>query len=247
MDDDQKMIHSKKNNNLKALNNTIQSDATNFNTDMKKYSTQKCIEVNISNVNITLNTTHYRKKSACETFLKWYDCLTIMGKNLINKNTMKLVFCLLSKYCIVNDFNGIEIDIDLYNPLTNTFANFAIIDYNKTEIKLKPFTVCDMMIIIDCRNMSRYRVYELFNIQELKKHYGGKIDFDKLTDELHLLPYLICNIRDLALDFKTNKTRHLINLCEMVKYHIYMDKIYVKEFLESVGYKKSIKKRKSKK
>lgn len=215
-----------------------------FNTDIKKYSKIKYIDVDISDVNIKLKTTHYRDKDACDTFLKWYECLTIMGKNLINKNTMKIVFCLLSKYCIINDFNGVEVGIDLYNPSTNTFSNFTIIDYTNTDIKLKPFTVCDMMIVIDCRNMSRYRIYEVFHINELKKHYGGKVNFDKLTDDLHLLPYLICNIKELPLNFKTNTTRHLDNLCEMVKYHKYVDKIYVKEVLNSVGYvkKKHIKK-----
>lgn len=180
------------------------SNQINFSSDIKKYSTDIDKQIKINDITLSLQLTQYNDKNICQKIKDWVMCLEMIGQgNMIkSKSVMSVIYCVLSDCCLLNGIDNGKIDLDLYDISLNKFLRIEVID-DIRDIKLRPFTVCDTLIVIDCKNVTKYKIYEVYNIKALKEYYEmTKINFDIVVADLRLKPKFIGNINGLGNDYK---------------------------------------------
>lgn len=183
----------------------MENNQTDFGSDINKFSNNIKKLIKINNIDINLDLTEYNNIKACETINNWEICLGMLGKiNLFkSKELMKIIYCLLTDSCIINNINGNKLDLDLYDVALNRFLRIDVINEHDRNIKLRIFTVCNTLIVIDCKDLKNYKIYELHNINIIKEYYEtNKINFDTLVNDIKLEPKLIACISDLEDDYK---------------------------------------------
>ena len=176
-----------------------------FKSDINKFSDNKNKLVRINNLDINLNSLYYENKNLLEVFQKWLTCFEILGKgNLFrSKSIIKILYCLLTDCSSIITINNIKTELDLYDESLERFLRIEVIDKNNRFIKIKIFPICDSMVIIDCSDFKSYKIYELHNLQLIKKCYGtNKINFDLIKNNIGIYPTFIGNITNLQNDFK---------------------------------------------
>lgn len=176
-----------------------------FSSDINKYARFFIKDIIINNIDISLDLTEYNNIKIIEILNQWQTCLGMMGKAKFfkTKEFMKIIYCLLSDSCKINTINGNKIDLDIYDPIIDRFLRLDVIDENNRFIKLRIFTVCNTLIVIDCKDMKNYKIYELHNLSNIKEYYGTcKVNFDDIVKLLKLQPRFIGKLSDLTNDFK---------------------------------------------
>lgn len=176
-----------------------------FNSDIDRHVRLYIKDIQINNVDISLDLKEYTSKTIIELLIQWQACLAMLGKgNLFrSKEALKIIYCLLTDSCIIHTINGNKMDLDLYDPIFERFLRIDTIDNNNRFIKLRVFTVCKNLIVIDCKDTKKYKIYELYNIDIIKEYYGeSKVNFDDLVKTIKLEPKFTGNFCDLHNDFK---------------------------------------------
>jgi hypothetical protein len=108
---------------------------------------------------------------------------------------------------------------------------FDTVNNKNRIIKIKLFNVCNKMVIIDCKQYPKYKIYNLYNLDIIKSHYKTqKINFDELVEYLCLFPIFIGNINNLEIDYKrisklNENTCNIINILHVENYLIFVRKI----------------------
>jgi len=177
---------------------------TDFITEIDKYKVIIDKNIMVSDIDFTINLSKFDKK-ACNIINNWKDCLDFLGKSHLfkTKQIMKIVYCLLTNNYIINNVNGNQIDLDIYDPILNRFLRIDIADEKNRYIKLKVFSVCNAQIIIDCKDLRKYKIYEIHNIAAIKEYYGtNKINIDVIVTELQIQPKFVGTITQLNNDYK---------------------------------------------
>jgi hypothetical protein len=179
-------------------------------------------------------------KELAELLNNWNICVKVLKKEYLfkTKKIFSIIYCLLSDCYNIVSLNNQSYDIDLFNIILDKFLRFDIVNINR-NIKLKSFTICDSMVIIDCYRLDKYKIYELFNINSIKKYYDTNIiDFDILIRDINIKPVFVGSIDNLEEDYKklsiiNYKYDHqqiINNLKNMVKYQNNMEKKIVSEY-----------------
>ena len=173
----------------------------NFKTEIEKKSILITTKIVINNYEVDIQLIKF-KQSVCEIFLNWQTVFGMIGKNKKSSYVIKILFCLLSDYCIIKSINKDKCGLDLYDPELDRFTRLEVVDEKKRDIKLKIFNICNHMIVIDCRDMKKYSVYELQNCKLLKDYYENyKINMDDIILTLKLKPVFTGDIKNLLNDF----------------------------------------------
>lgn len=180
-------------------------DEVDFNSDINKYV--KCFikDIVINNIDIGLDLREYNDKMIIEMLTQWQTCLAMLGKGDLfkSKEVLKIVYCLLTDCCTIDTINGNKMDLDIYDPVLERFLRIDVVDDKNRFVKLRIFTVCKNLIVIDCKDTKRYKIYELYNVDTIKEYYGDtKVNFDDIIKNIKLEPKFTGSFRDLNNDFK---------------------------------------------
>lgn len=184
----------------------MENNQIDFNSDINKFSNNINKNIKINNISLTLNLFEYCDIRSCEIINNWEICLGMLGKSKLfkSKNIMKVVYCLLTDSCVINSINNTKSDIDLFDVILERFLRIDVIDDKERNIKLQIFPICNTLIIIDCRDLKNYKIYELHNIKSVKEYYGtSKINFDEIINDIKLEPIFTSSINKLMNDYKT--------------------------------------------
>ncbi len=183
----------------------MENNQIDFISDINKFSKIINKHVIINNTDINLELTEYSDIKTCKIITNWELCLGILGKyNLLKtKEVMKIIYCLLSDCCIINNIDGNKMDIDLFDLELDRFLRLDVVDEKKRTIKLKIFTVSNTMIVIDCKDLNKYQVYEIHNLDTIKGYYkSSKINVDTLIKDIGLTPKFIGSICEIRNNYK---------------------------------------------
>lgn len=183
----------------------MENNETDFLSDINQFAKNFEYRLSIKNELLKLSLKEYNNVQTFDAINNWKLCLEMIGKGHLfkSKEVMLIIYCLLTDNCIIDSINGKHIDIDLFDVNLNKFSRFEVIDDQQRYVRLRIFPICDHMIIIDTRDLKKYKVYELYNIQIIKEYYGThKADFDQIIKDIKLEPKFIGDIRDLVDDFK---------------------------------------------
>lgn len=212
---------------------------TNFLKEIKSFSVEVKKNTVISGAPIEIVYDTYDDKDILRTVLEWRSCLNMMGqKNAFQeKEFMKIIYTLLSdvrvnKHIILKkqDEDGSVTEytinkIDFYDPHLNKLINFEIITKDKKTVRIKPFIVCDKIIIIDCRKLSKCSIYELSGLEEVYKLYEvQKMNFDRIKKDFGLKSLLTFNLNHIEDHFKdlsfNNLNYHVEQHLRMIRKHM---------------------------
>ena len=178
---------------------------TNFNSDIKQFATPINKKLCIQDAELDLELQAYNNENAIESLNKWHLSLSYLGKGNLHqsKDASKIIYCLLSDACIINSINKAKVNIDLYDLTLDRFYQFDSISQKNRKIKIKIFPICNTLIIFDWLHYPEYKVYELFNTDQIKEYYENKkIDVDTVIMDLGLKPKFSGDINDLVQDIK---------------------------------------------
>lgn len=221
----------------------MDSDQIDFNSHINKYTINLNKLIKINNIDINLDLTCYDNVNLVDIIKEWQTLFGIIGKpNLFKKNNViKVLYCLLTDCCTINNINGIKMDLDFYDFNLNRFLRFNVLDEKNRNIKLRIFTVCNILIVIDCRNMNQYKIYEVYNLDKVKNHYQKqKINFDILISDIKLEPIFIGNIDNIEENFKKlsiakikiNKFKIIDSLEKFIYYNGQLENKIQKEYTQ---------------
>ena len=187
--------------------------------DLDKYKSVYEKLIIINDIDINLNLFKYEDSTLPEIIQKWLTCFEILGKSNLfkTKSIIKILYCILTDCFTINTINEQKMDLDLYDAIIERFLRIEVVDIERT-FKMKIFTVCNSMIVVDCRDMTKYKIYEVYNLQLLKQFYQtNKIDFDILVKDLNLEPIFIGNINNLCHDYKIlSKNNYVIDKNQII-------------------------------
>ena len=162
-----------------------------FSSDIREYLKSVNHKIVIKETELVLKLNCLTNIKTYEILQKWQSCLALLGKGNLyrNKDASLIIYCLITDACIIDKINDGKVDIDLYNPILNRFYTLETIYESCRDIRLKIFPICNTMIIIDWKNFPTYKVYELFNLEQVKEYYSSKkVNFDKIIKDIGLLP-----------------------------------------------------------
>ena len=183
-------------------------DEISFGSDIKELCTNIILPMYIKGTNISLKLNQYNNKETIETIKKWQSCFALLGKgNLIqSKDTSLIIYCLLTDACIIENIDGNKVDIDLYNPVLERFYQMESVNQKHRDIRIKVFPICNTIVIFDWLEYPTYKVYELYNTEQVKEYYQNrKVNFDTIGKDINLQPKFIGSIKSfehLYNDFK---------------------------------------------
>ena len=184
----------------------MESSQIDFNSDINKFSNNIKKLIKINNVDINLDLSEYNDIESCELISNWNMCLGMLGKSNLfkSKHVMKIIYCLLTDSCIINNINDNgNLDLDLFDLALDRFLRIDVVNENSRYVKLRVFTVCNTLIVVDCKDLKKYKVYELHNISAIKEYYGThKVNFDTIINDIKLQPKFIGSISSLINDYK---------------------------------------------
>lgn len=193
-------------------------DIVDFASDIKSqtYTFNKIVKINNFNLNIQLVS---YKEDVCDIFSNWQTILQMLGKNNKSENIIKILYCLLSDCYSIKTIQNEKSILDLYDIGLEKFVRVGVVNEKNRIIKIRVFNVCDSFIIIDCKDMKNYKVYELNNLLELKSYYeSNKINFDKIVKELNLRPFFMENIKNLKSNYKIlSINRRRLDKCKYIE------------------------------
>lgn len=182
----------------------MENNQPDFFTDLNKFSNIINKIITINNVDITLELTEYSNPDICQTITNWGLCFDILGRHdlMKTKEFMMIVYCLLSNCSIINFINGNKMDLDLFDVALERFLRFDVVDKKRRTIRLKIFTVCNSMIVLDM-NDDDYKLYEIHNLDMIKEYYNSsKVNFDDLIKDIKIKPIFKGSINGLSQDYK---------------------------------------------
>lgn len=218
------------------MDNTV-----DFHRDIYKYAKMINKQININSANITLNLFEFNDEGICDCLLKWELCLGILNKhNLIKtKHIFKIIYCIIYNCNIINNINGKIFDLDIYDDILERFLRLETVDELNRIVKLRVFTVCNVMIVIDCKDLNNYKIYEIYNIDSIKKYYGNsKINFDSFIKIMNLKPIYSGSLYNIKTDFgvlahnliEYNYKKFVDVLDNFIKHDINIEKQIMKEY-----------------
>jgi len=181
------------------------SDEINLKDDLQQYSQNILYKVEIQDNTFDLFLKSYNNINIIESLNKWSSCFGMLGKgNMYHyKDISRIVYCLLSDSYDIITIDNEPINIDLFDSILNRFLQIEILTKESRKIKLKVFPICKTTIVIDWKNFPNYKIYELYNIDQVKEYYkSNKISFDTVIKDISLQPIFCGNISDLKQDFK---------------------------------------------
>lgn len=202
-------------------------------TELLKFCQSFNQNIKIKDVSLDLNLKSYKNINVIDEIYGWQSCLEILGKKNIfmSKDLIKVLYCLLTDSCILENING----IDLYNPILNRFLQIVCLS-SKRKVKLKVFPICNTIIIIDFKGYPKYKIYELYNIDQVKEYYEtNKINFDTVIKDIKLEPIFTGNLMDLKKDYKIlslgiSKETHIRILEKFLVNYKKIEKNIIKEY-----------------
>lgn len=171
-----------------------------FSSDIKESCTIINKELNIKETNITLCINGYNNKGTIDIIKKWQSCFALLGKgNLLqSKEASTILYCLLTDACTIENIDGNKVDINLYNPVLNRFYQIESLNQKHRNIRLKVFPICNTVVIFDWQNYPTYKVYELYNTEQVKEYYGSKkVNFDTIVKDINLQPKFTGTVKSL--------------------------------------------------
>ena len=125
----------------------------NFDDDIEKLSISSTI--NYNDENITYKS--YDNKIIAEKLKDWYNIFTLCRSKLVTKPIyFKLLYCYLTNSLKVTE----NYDYDVINLDYSKKIRIKIIDNNNSIIKIRPNSIYDTVIIFDCTDMRRYKIYQ---------------------------------------------------------------------------------------
>lgn len=181
------------------------ANEVNFKKEIMKFSGRINKMIKINDIQLNINLSNFDNSDLIEEILNWKLLLGMIGKSELfrDKFVIKIIYCLLTDNCVINNINNNVMDLDLFDIKKNSFLRLEVIDKNNRNIKIKIFTVCDSLIVFDCKDMNNYKIYELYNLKNLKDYYGSnKINFDTVSKDLKLNHVFNGDIDDLSNNFK---------------------------------------------
>lgn len=183
---------------------SFSGDVATFSQNKKIIIDGAVLELQVFNENTT------------KSLLQWKAVFEMMGQKdkFMSNDVLKVAYCFLSDCGIVKSENDKPTKkYDLYDTELMEFLSFKTVNITKRVLKLK--AVINKIIIIDCIEFPTYHMYELYNVEFIKKYYGKtKIDFDIIKDDISLIPTFTGNINDLLNDYK-KLSINMISPCNM--------------------------------
>ncbi|ARF09937.1 hypothetical protein Indivirus_6_3 [Indivirus ILV1] len=178
------------------MNNEI-----NLETELLLYSIKLHHSIEIQGTKLDFDLNAYNDMNIIDELNKWQSCFGILGKGNMyeSKYISKIIYCLVSDAHVLNNINN----IDLFNPILNRFLQIESLTKNNRKIHLRVFPICKTLIVIDWKQYPIYKVYEIHNIDQVKKYYKcNKIEFDTFIKDIRLHPILSSDISNLKDNFK---------------------------------------------
>ncbi len=196
------------------------NDEINLKTELLQYCTNLSQNIEIKGTTLNLNLKAYNNIGIVTELSKWQSCFGILGKGniYVTKEISKIIYCLLTDTYVLEDINN----IDLFNPIFSRFLQIEPLSKNNRTIRLRVFPICNTLIIIDWKQYPNYKIYELYNIDQVKEFYrSNKVNFDTVVQDIKLQPVFSGDISDLESNFKIlglnrfkDNREHQINLLE---------------------------------
>ena len=174
-----------------------------FNSDIKQHATNFNYQVKIQDTVLNLNLDGYNNINTYETLKKWQTCFSLLGKGNLypSKDVSIILYCLLTDASLIKTINNNKVNIDLYNPVIDRFYGLETITKLNRNIKLKIFPICKTLVIVDWKGFPTYKVYELYNLDQVKEYYENKkANFDTIIKDINLKPKYIGQVN--KSDFK---------------------------------------------
>lgn len=212
-----------------------------FHKDIYRHSKNISKTINLNSTNVMLNLLVFNDKEICDCLLKWELCLGILNKhNLIKtKFIFKIIYCILYNCNVIDNINGKLFDLDIYDDVLERFLRLETIDEINRMIKLRVFTVCNTMVVIDCKDLSNYKIYEIYNVDSIKKYYeSSKINFDSFIKIMNLKPIYSGSLYEIKANFgrlahdliEYNYGKFIDILDNFIKHDINIEKQIIKEY-----------------
>lgn len=196
------------------------NDEINLKTELLQYCINLSQNIEIKGTILNLNLKAYNNISIINELNKWQSCFGILGKGniYVTKEISKIIYCLLTDAYVLEYINN----IDLFNPILSRFLQIESLTKNNRTIRLRLFPICNTLIIVDWKQYPNYKIYELYNINQVKEFYrSNKVNFDMVVQDIKLQSVFTGDITDLENNFKIlglnsvkDNREHQINLLE---------------------------------
>jgi hypothetical protein len=178
----------------------------NFNSDIKESCTNIKHDIIIQDTSLHLELNAYNNKElSIDILKKWQSCFALLGKGQFfqSKDASAIIYCLLSDASTIENINNGKVTIDLYDHVLKRFYLVESLTKKHRNIRLKIFPICKTIIVIDWLKFPIYKVYELYNTDEIKEYYESKkVNFDTIIKDINLQPKFIGKVDSLPDDFK---------------------------------------------
>lgn len=222
------------------IDKIIMDNNLNFLSDINKYSSNNKKNIKFNNIELSVETTRYDNRDIIPVIDNWKSCLELLNRShiLVEKEFMKIIYAILSDAVVINTINGIENKIDFYNSYLDIFMNLETVNKSRRIIKVKPLIICNTLIIVDCKNLESCRVYEIYDIDNIRDYYqDSKIDFDCLRDDLQLTPKVKFDLNRLNKYFKILSSKNAgynmtVSIKQLQKYIEYQNELERRMLLE---------------
>ena len=194
-----------------------------FNSDIKELSTNINKNIYVLDQTLTLSLNAYNNKDTIDVLKKWQSCFALLGKGqlLQSKDASTIIYCLLSDALSIDMINYAKVNIDLYDPILNRFYLVESLTKKHRNIRLKVFPICNTMIVFDWSLYPIYKIYELYNTDQVKEYYESKkVNFDKIVKDLGLVPKFIGKVDSLDNLYTYFKKLSVNNLEDYKEKHI---------------------------
>jgi hypothetical protein len=165
--------------------------------------------IHYNNSNIGINFIDYSHQKIIEVIKEWKTLLSLIGKQnlFIKKNIVHVIYSILSDLPIIEKINNHATDLHFYDHIMNRFLRIDYVTETNRYFKIKIFNVCNTLTLFDFNHSNKYKIYEIYNLNQIKEYYGSKkINFDQLAQDLALEPIYSSNIVNL------NEDRHKLSI-----------------------------------
>lgn len=219
---------------------------TNFNSDIKQFAIPINKKLCIQDIALDLKLQAYNNVKTVKLINEWFTSLSYMGKGNLyqSKEASAIIYCLLSDACIIESINEAKVNIDLYDLVLDRFYQFDTINKKSRTVRIKIFPICNTLIIFDWFNYPKYKIYELYNTDQVKEYYDNKkIDIDTVIKDLSLKPKFCGDVNDLLEDMKVlsvnkviiNKEKNIRVLEDFMKQYQSLEKQVQNEYRKLIN------------
>lgn len=179
-------------------------EQVDFESLVSQYISKNNKIISCNGSNISIDFIDYSHPKIIEVIKEWKTLLSLIGKQhlFIKKNIVHVIYSILSNLPTIEKINNHISDLHFHDHIINRFLRIDFVTETNRCFKIKIFNVCNTLILFDFSHSNKYKIYEIYNLYQIKECYGSKeINFDQLAQDLALEPIFTSDINKLNDDY----------------------------------------------